>query len=414
MKIKKIISLMLSAVMIVGITACGEQEETVKKAILPDREEFVGLTEWNEAMMQAYLRPYWNTREIYNETIVFIGEEGEATLMFMPDEIESVKNFGLTEIYKEGRDYTINGNKIKRVKGGKTPYWELDDYYLKEPNNPQAVISVNPAQCAYSFEETRYLRYGEQTVFTSKQLAVTYRHSDAFDGKMPQGQTEKFETIKEKLNGKEKIKVTVYGDSVGVGCNASGTIYGGNTKPYMPDGYEMFCKYLERIYGSEVEYSNQATGGWKVENCIQNYDSRIKDRNIDLLILRIGGNDQNSNKDKFVMEVTILINRFFNDHPDACLLILTPQDCNNESTWVVNGKQVERWIHSAVQDCDRKDRIGIADAFSFVEWMRGKGKKDCDWLANNINHPNDFIIRLYTQLLLTTLLGDDFTEVIYE
>lgn len=58
MKIKKIISLMLSAVMIVGITACGEQEETVKKAILPDREEFVGLTEWNEAMMQAYLRPY--------------------------------------------------------------------------------------------------------------------------------------------------------------------------------------------------------------------------------------------------------------------------------------------------------------------------------------------------------------------
>ena len=30
--------------------------------------------------------------------------------------------------------------------------------------------------------------------------------------------------------------------------------------------------------------------------------------------------------------------------------------------------------------------------------------------GNNVNHPNDFIIRVYAQAVLTALLGNDFLE----
>ena len=42
------------------------------------------------------------------------------------------------------------------------------------------------------------------------------------------------------------------------------------------------------------------------------------------------------------------------------------------------------------------------------------GKRYRDVTGNNINHPNDFVVRLYAQVLLKTVFGNDFCEEIYE
>ena len=50
------------------------------------------------------------------------------------------------------------------------------------------------------------------------------------------------------------------------------------------------------------------------------------------------------------------------------------------------------------------ERVGVAKiATAFLE-MEKTGKPTRDWLANSINHPNDFGVRIYAQVILKTLL----------
>lgn len=47
--------------------------------------------------LETWLRPVWHTREMYNETVLFVGEEDEAPLLYRPSEIRSVRSYGLKD-----------------------------------------------------------------------------------------------------------------------------------------------------------------------------------------------------------------------------------------------------------------------------------------------------------------------------
>ena len=124
--------------------------------------------------LETWLRPVWHTREMYNETVLFVGEEDEAPLLYRPSEIRSVRSYGLNVEYTEGKDYILTEEgKIRRLRGSAIPYFETDEYYRKEPDSvPVAVFG----KYAAGFQENRYIKYGEKDTFTSRQIAVTYAH----------------------------------------------------------------------------------------------------------------------------------------------------------------------------------------------------------------------------------------------
>jgi hypothetical protein len=45
-----------------------------------------------DQVLNPLLQPFWHTREVYNETFLFIGEEGEVELLYAPTEIISIKD----------------------------------------------------------------------------------------------------------------------------------------------------------------------------------------------------------------------------------------------------------------------------------------------------------------------------------
>ena len=57
---------------------------------------------------------------------------------------------------------------------------------------------------------------------------------------------------------------------------------------------------------------------------------------------------------------------------------------------------------------EKYDRVGVANVSTAFFWLEEQGKQTRDVLANSVNHPNDFGVRLYAQVLLKTLLGDEF------
>ena len=126
------------APLLCGAIACGstppptqppstEPEGYVKQ--LAPQKEWINATTWGDELMEAYLRPYWYTREVYNETCTFVGESGEATLMYEPTLVHSVRSYDLSTTYLEGIDYEIVGRKIKRIPTGSMPYWGIEEYY---------------------------------------------------------------------------------------------------------------------------------------------------------------------------------------------------------------------------------------------------------------------------------------------
>ena len=71
------------------------------------------------------------------------------------------------------------------------------------------------------------------------------------------------------------------------------------------------------------------------------------------------------------------------------------------------------------------ENVGLATTLSTVLSVYGKdeydryisvnkeGKRFQDCTANNANHPNDFMMRIYAQTVLHSLFGEDYYETKY-
>ena len=137
------------------------------------------LTAFGEYSPETWLKPFWYTREVYNETLMFVGEDDEARLLYDADDIIAVLSYGLDMRYEKDRDYTYENGVFKRTADSAIPYWETDDYYRISPDSYS--IGVDKSKLNIELSGDRYLKYGEQDTFTSKQIAVTYTHSAVWE-----------------------------------------------------------------------------------------------------------------------------------------------------------------------------------------------------------------------------------------
>ena len=92
MKKKKITIFTLACIMGITCVACntpsGELEE--KKNTSP-----VEIGVYNMYDLDTYMRPIWNDRVIHNETVMFVGQKDEISLLYEADEILSVRSYDL-------------------------------------------------------------------------------------------------------------------------------------------------------------------------------------------------------------------------------------------------------------------------------------------------------------------------------
>ena len=74
--------------------------------------------------LDQYMRPFWNSDTIYNETVLLYSSNGkpaEGKLLFQPDKILSVRSFDLHTTYTSGKDYSLNGNVMQRITNSALP-----------------------------------------------------------------------------------------------------------------------------------------------------------------------------------------------------------------------------------------------------------------------------------------------------
>lgn len=406
MNIKKTIFIIIVFCIFI-LNACQPQSTTPPSENNTDTDlaEKGELMDYNTYNLNTYLKPLWNTREVYNETVLFVGENDEAPLIYgKTAKILSVTNYGLNITYQENIDYTFSNGKIKRTENSNIPFFTIDEYYKKAPDTIE--IKVNHSKLNYNFDSQRYLKYGEKDTFTSKQIAITYTHDSPWSGYKPIGQSDKLPRTINLLKSKQNTSLLFYGDSITAGCNSSGTEKGGNIAPYADQYSIMIKKYLENKFDTEINYYNNSIEGLSSTTALQSFSNNVLNTQSDLAILAFGMNDGSFSVDDYKNNIMQMIDNIHLSQPNIEILLVGTFLPNPESNWYLNQEHYITALQELSEDYKFVACANVTDTFKH---LLSTGKRYQDITANNINHPNDFVARLYAQVLLQTILGDDFT-----
>ena len=391
----------LAAVMLAGCGGGGTTGSTEKKNLAP-AEDLLDFTRYSQ---EAWLKPLWYTREVYNETVMFVGADDEAKLLYDAEDIIAVSSYGLDKRYEEGKDWSYENGIFRRTVGSSVPYWEVDDYYLTSPDVYS--IGVDQSKTFVRFPEKRYLKYGEQDTFTRKQVAVTYTHGSVWDGPVPEGKEDRFSGTLSRLRAGENLRFLFYGDSISTGCNASGTPQGGEVSPHTPSFPVMVCDYIRNKFGVETECINTAVGGKNVSWGQSELDERVIAYSPDVVFIGFGMNDGKTPVDRYGAATRDMTARIHAALPDTEIMLIATMLPNYEadSNWCGNQEAFADELLSIERDYPY---VSVANVTEMHKALFGRGKRYRDVTGNNINHPNDFVVRLYAQVLLKTMLGDAF------
>ncbi|MDP4134173.1 MAG: SGNH/GDSL hydrolase family protein [Bacillota bacterium] len=339
-----------------------------------------------------YLKPYWQGDIMYDEScFVFEDEKGvirDLTLLYKPEEIISVFDSSLTVKYEEGKDYCFENGALKAIKGGKIPALKYSDYYLNEKVE---------GKC-FERRDGGFLAFREYYLMYPHQVLVTYRHNDSWIGYAPPMQGDKLKRALKKLEEKKPFKLLVYGDSISAGANSSGLQ---NENPHLPRWSNIIQERLKEKYGYEdIELFNPSVGGkdvhWGNEGAYENAAVHKPD----LAIIAFGMNNVSSPLPYYKRETKSIMDIVLKENPDCDIILVAPMLPNEELLGFWGNQKYQQYpLYELEQEYDC---VAVANMTKYHESLL-EHKKFWDMTGNNVNHPNDFLIRGYAQVILKTL-----------
>ncbi|WP_221390059.1 SGNH/GDSL hydrolase family protein [Dyadobacter sp. NIV53] len=340
-------------------------------------------------LIDISLKPFWKGKTMYNESVLMISKEGkpaEAQLLFKPKHILSVRNSALNIEYKKDVDWEYKDGKLKLMPGSSAVYMTNDELY------PDSTKNVFPKKGGGK------VLFHEGSYFHEHQLAITYKHAkNGWKGVIPIFQGENLPHTIEKLKLKQAIHLLLYGDSIAAGANASGK---SSASPNLPDWGNLITEKLKRFYKASVTFTNTAVGGMDSKWGKNNVQKLVADHNPDLVIIAFGMNDGTGKMEpqQFKANIQEIIERVKENNKNTEFILVTPMLPNPESFFT--GTQAE--FKSVLEELTMQG-IVLAD-MTTVHRELLKYKSYQDMTGNNINHPNDFLIRWYAQEIVGILV----------
>lgn len=395
---KKFFTILLTfCLLLIGLIfpSCGEDssvsESTVESVALST------LLPFDEFNLKTYLTPVWLGDTVYNETIMFVGQSDEQQLLYPATEIVSVRSYDLKTEYKLGVDYLFDEqtNSITLTDNTRMPYFVKKAYY---PDVSQY----------HSASRNTGLFFKEGGLISERQLAVTYRAKKDDTLTIPTNYSDRYANFLNKVESGEKVKICFFGDSITVGGNSSGFV---NIPPYMPNFANLVTEGLKVLYSNpNIEMVNHAKGGetslWGMRNI-----SLVTDENPDLVVLAWGMNDLTLGAGRFKNQVKEMIDSIKNACPNADILLVGSMYPNGD---VLEFRMNNDYVSSPFTLYEHKQKelaeeygLGIALVTTMHREMLEK-KSYYSMTANNINHPSDFLIRIYAQNILYALTNKTF------
>lgn len=347
-----------------------------------------------------FLAPVWQGEISYNESFLPLEGMGGSVipLLYRATEIIEVRDSSLQKVYEPGRDYELRDGGIFLPDTTTIPRMTWEEY------NPQIKSPNAFTDVGFICSKGGYLFFAEGKEMHTRQCAVTYRHEnriggDVWGGVIPQPLESRLPGFKYRLAHRQASLVGFTGDSIPAGGNSSGFT---KTAPFLPCWPQMFCAAVSEK-SARCELMDRTRGGmssqWGVDTALDSF----RGLRPNLVVIAYGMNDASGevpshtlaeNYDKiatiidgvdpgceFLFVSTTLPNplapQFFKKHAEQEALLYALADKWGSRAAVVPMTSVHRYLLSR--------------------------KRFCDMTGNNINHPNDYLARVYAQSLLSTV-----------
>ena len=360
--------------------------------------------------LEEYIRPIWEGDTVANETVLFREDEHAARLSFPADEILAVLSTDLGTEYEEGRDYALEYGCLVRLPGSRMPFMPLSRFYPTEHRDGQDFGCTEPGH--------PYLGFGEGDATLRYTVDVTYKHSAPWTGPKIEARTDKLSRFLGRLERGEEATILFYGDSISTGANSSGVV---GVPPFAQPFPEMTACALARKYGYEasfdvkpygpletvkktggkvIHYVNTSVGGMDSRWGLEHVGERANAYEPDLIVLAFGMNDGWRTRAQF-MELTEKIVASMQAAVPGADIILLSSILPHWRAAGFFGHQVEYETGLALF-AEKEEHVALAPMTSVHRHLLGR-KQYYHASGNNVNHPNDFMARVYAMVLNATL-----------
>ena len=348
-----------------------------------------GVKAQQKDLVDTALTPFWKGKTMYNESVLMIARDGEmpsATLLFSPRKILSVKNSALNVNYKKGVDWEYKNNQLRLLKGSKAAFLTTTHLYPGTSGN------------TFPKKGGGFILFREGSFFHDHQLAVTYTHSaKVWKGPVPNYMGGDLPEVMDKLKRSSLLKILLFGDSIAAGSNASGET---GAPPYLPSWGNLVAEGLRRYYKGEINFTNTAVGGKDSRWGFETVQERVINYHPDLVIIGFGMNDGTARMDPDLFKSNIegIINKVRQGNPKTAFILIASMLPNPESNFV----GTQEYFKKKLQELTGKGIVLVDLSSVHAELLKHKSYQDLT--GNNINHPNDFLIRWYAQQILAALI----------
>ena len=357
------------------------------------------------------ITPFWSSNIMYNECLSMEENNGGniiGKLLFVPTRIISVVDAKLQNEYVEGKDYRwIEGtNQIEWLEGSSIPYFYNGALSgLKENGTP---VNDYPNWDSEARCRLAGVLYCAEKFLWEKQIAVTYEYDqsqvEANGIVYTQQQSDRLPNTTQKLANNESLKVLFYGDSIFAGGDASS---GRGREPMMPTMDVLMAEYLRTISSGTITFDNISVGGWTVENglaALQPGGYAGKDYSqysgYDLLMLSFGMNNAGTSAESFKATTQEIVETIKEKNPNI-EVILVSCICPNPAAAGFYGNQ--QYFRAALQELADENGYAFVDMFAVHKKIL-EFKNYSATTGNGINHPNDWLIRIYAQNILSAMV----------
>ncbi len=343
--------------------------------------------------MNPLLVPFWEGDVMTDESLLPVrGADGTIAplpLLYRADEIISVRDAALRTTFVEGRDYRLEEGCLRLPQGSAIPAMAHDDYYPPEEE---------PGRC-FPHSDGGWIRFSEGSYFHERQIVVTYRHRDAWQGAVPASRLALLPRTERLLRDGAPMRLLIFGDSISTGANASGIT---GVPPHLPPWYQLMTDALAPRGDAKggITLLNTSVGGkmsaWGRETARENGAAQRPD----LCVIAFGMNDGSLRVpvEDFIGNIRAIMETISAENP-ACEYVLVATTLANREVRGFLGCQAD---YLEPMRALERPGVCVADMTTFHRDLLSR-KAFRDMSGNNVNHPNDFLTRAYAQVMLRTL-----------
>ncbi len=374
---------------------------------------------------------------VYQEPVLFYTDGGQVRsnvkLMYPVENIVAVTSYttinGEFVKYYKGTDFTVgNDGKISLTAESSIPH----DIELEEIKNGIGDSDIWNSAGTWNTE------------LPKNQVLVTYTYTKTWDGVDYSVPTyaNSISTAYQKLNTENSLNVLFIGDSITTGCNTSGqdgvfytytadgvgdpseikgwSKYLGLSSSLKPDWVndswdKQVVANLEKAYpGATITWDNRAVGSSDSQWYYSHIDELLVSgelgdvnlANTDLVFIGFGMNESSESKDEHKERIENLIKYLRNKNSNVSIVLVSafyPTFWNSSnSTW--NNYNLGIYEELYFELAEKYENIAVAPVnTAFTNVLNAK--EGVDYIANGINHPNDFGANLYADTITSTLIN---------